>query len=122
MNRIFEGYSQKFPFSREVLIIDENRNTWILKPDRSQALKNHSPDGFNWGYGGSGPAQLALAMLLEVTNDEQITLAHYHDFTYQVIGAIPSQETNWVIKEQKIIAWLTERGLIYGTDYQSTLA
>ena len=25
-------------------------------------LWNHSPDGFNWGYGGSGPAQLALAL------------------------------------------------------------
>lgn len=25
----------------------------------------HSPDGFNWGYNGSGPAQAALAILLE---------------------------------------------------------
>lgn len=25
--------------------------------------KNHSPDGFNWGYPGSGPAQLAYAIL-----------------------------------------------------------
>jgi Family of unknown function (DUF6166) len=24
-------------------------------------LWNHSPTGFEWGYGGSGPAQLALA-------------------------------------------------------------
>jgi len=28
-------------------------------------LMNHSPDGFNWGYGGSGPAQLALAILAD---------------------------------------------------------
>jgi hypothetical protein len=26
-------------------------------------LRNHSPTGFEWGYGGSGPAQLALAIL-----------------------------------------------------------
>lgn len=26
-------------------------------------LANHSPDGFAWGYPGSGPAQLALAIL-----------------------------------------------------------
>jgi Family of unknown function (DUF6166) len=25
-------------------------------------LHNHSPTGFEWGYGGSGPAQLALAL------------------------------------------------------------
>ena len=26
-------------------------------------LCNHSPDGLSWGYGGSGPAQTALAIL-----------------------------------------------------------
>jgi Family of unknown function (DUF6166) len=25
-------------------------------------LRNHSPTGFEWGFGGSGPAQLALAL------------------------------------------------------------
>jgi hypothetical protein len=25
-------------------------------------LRNHSPTGFEWGYGGSGPAQLSLAL------------------------------------------------------------
>ena len=110
MNRIFEGYSQSNPFSREVLIIDENRSVRILKPERSQCVKNHSPDGFNWGYAGSGPAQLALAILLEVTNDEAKALAHYHDFERQAIAAIKSQETNWEIEENKIIEWLAERG------------
>jgi hypothetical protein len=28
-------------------------------------LWNHSPTGFEWGYGGSGPAQLALALLAD---------------------------------------------------------
>lgn len=28
-------------------------------------LRNHSPAGFGWGYAGSGPAQLALAMLAD---------------------------------------------------------
>lgn len=36
----------------------------ILIPQESQKVINHSPDGFAWGYGGSGPAQLALAILL----------------------------------------------------------
>ena len=106
MNRIFQGFAQINPFSREVLIIDENLTAKILRPERSQAVKNHSPDGFNWGYAGSGPAQLALAMLLEVTNDEAKALAHYHNFERQVIASITSQTTNWEIEEQKIIAWL----------------
>jgi len=28
-------------------------------------LFDHSPSGFEWGYGGSGPAQLALALLAD---------------------------------------------------------
>ncbi len=28
-------------------------------------IRNHSPSGFEWGYGGSGPAQLALALLAD---------------------------------------------------------
>ena len=106
MKRTFEGISHQFPFSRTVMIEDENKSVRELKPDRSQALKNHSPDGFNWGYAGSGCAQLALALLLEVTNSEAIALRHYHAFTHQVIAAISSQEANWRIPEQKIVEWL----------------
>lgn len=41
-----------------------------LDPRPSQKVRNHSPDGFNWGYGGSGPAQLALAILLHFMPEE----------------------------------------------------
>lgn len=37
-----------------------------IPPERSLAAYNHSPTGFEMGYSGSGPAQLALAILLEV--------------------------------------------------------
>ena len=45
-------------------------NGKLLSPIQSQSVYNHSPDGFNWGYGGSGPSQLALAILLEFTDKE----------------------------------------------------
>ncbi len=41
-----------------------------LSPDESLKITNHSPDGFMWGYWGSGPSQLALAILLSVTDEE----------------------------------------------------
>jgi hypothetical protein len=39
-------------------------------------LFNHSPTGFGWGYSGSGPAQLALAILcsMGLTNEEAVRL------------------------------------------------
>jgi Family of unknown function (DUF6166) len=54
------------------------RRVWVdereLLPDRSLRVRKHSPDGFNWGYGGSGPAQLALALLRELTTEEMAIL------------------------------------------------
>lgn len=46
-----------------------------LSPKQSRKIYNHSPDGFNWGYGGSGPAQLALAVLLKLGADKGIAVA-----------------------------------------------
>jgi hypothetical protein len=56
-----------------------------LDPGRSQKIWNHSPDGFNWGYSGSGPAQLALAILLEIKGSPN----GYQIFKDEVIAAIP---------------------------------
>lgn len=55
---------------------------------RSLELANHSPSGFDWGYGGSGPAQLALALLLDYTDDEDIALAHYTAFKNRVVSQL----------------------------------
>lgn len=41
----------------------------LLSPRASQRLHFHS-DGFEWGYGGAGPTQLALAILLDALDDE----------------------------------------------------
>lgn len=66
--------------TREVYI---NGNS--LSPTASQKLRNHSPDGFNWGYGGSGPAQLALAILLVYMVAEE-ALSIYQDFKFKVVA------------------------------------
>ena len=40
-------------------------------------LYNHSPTGFEWGYSGSGPAQLALALLADHLGNGEAALSHY---------------------------------------------
>lgn len=54
-----------------------------------QDLRNHSPTGFEWGYGGSGPAQLALAILADHLGDDHAALALYQDFKFNVVAALP---------------------------------
>lgn len=55
-----------------------------LSPKPSQSVFNHSPDGFNWGYQGSGPTQLALAILLQY-GSQQFAVRYYHDFLTDVL-------------------------------------
>lgn len=71
-------------------------------------LRNHSPDGFEWGYGGSGPAQLALAMLADACGDSELATRHYQDFKFQRIAGLPRDE-EWEIAQADILAWLKAR-------------
>ena len=57
-----------------------------LTPDRSLELVRHSPAGFEWGYVGSGPAQLACALLLDYYDDENVAHQHYIQFRNEVIS------------------------------------
>jgi len=71
---------------------DASRTAYLdgnyLSPERSQKVYNHSPDGFNVGYGGSGPAQLALAILLELT-DQESAVAKHQQFKWTYIATMP---------------------------------
>jgi uncharacterized protein (DUF2249 family) len=61
-------------------------------------LWNHSPDGFNWGYGGSGPAQLALAMLAYEYSDA-IALALHQQFKWKLVSSLPDI---WEVTSAKV--------------------
>ena len=49
----------------------------------------HSPAGFEWGYGGSGPADLALNILLAATGDRDFSARHHQDFKWQYVSRLP---------------------------------
>ena len=68
-----------------VLNLSEHRR---LSPDRSLDVVNHSPSGFEWGYAGSGPAQLACGLLLDYYDDAQIAREHYIAFRTRVISQL----------------------------------
>ena len=86
----------------------QSRNVYMdsvwLDPAPSQAIRNHSPDGFNWGYGGSGPAQLALAILLKFTSQENAR-RWYHPFKWAVVARLP-QERDFILTGDQVQSWL----------------
>lgn len=78
-----------------------------LDPSRSQSIINHSPDGFSWGYAGSGPAQLALALLLEFA-DEDFARRYHQEFKTDVIAKLPDMR-HFEMTEQQVKLWITRQ-------------
>lgn len=70
-------------------------------PVPSQELHNHSPDGFNWGYIGSGAAQLALALLLDAGIEEPLKL--HQKFK---VAKVAQWGDTWKISTDEIQEWV----------------
>ena len=68
-------------------------NNRPLGVSKSLKVVNHSPDGFNWGYGGSGPSQLALAIMLELV-PRQVAYQNYMRLKWEVIALLPQSDFN----------------------------
>ena len=62
-------------------------------------LWNHSPTGFEWGYGGSGPAQLALALLADQLSDDEAVELH-HEFKREVVAKFDPR--GWTLTGEQI--------------------
>lgn len=67
--------------------IDRDDGAARLLPARTDIV-NHSPDGFEFGYGGSGPAQLALAMCAHAAGDV-VARQVYQQFKREVVAVLP---------------------------------
>jgi hypothetical protein len=63
-------------------------------------LRNHSPSGFNWGFGGSGPAQAALAIVAHCTGDDELALRVYQRFKEAVIAKLGER---WDITSRQVL-------------------
>jgi len=83
-------------------LLPDGEDTYLY-PEPSQKLHNHSPDGFNWGFGGSGPAQLALALLLDATSDPKTALEFYQQFKWDKVACWGEL---WSITRSEILLWL----------------
>jgi hypothetical protein len=69
-----------------------------LHPERSLKVRCHSPTGFEWGYTGSGPAQTALAICLEIFPTEWMANALYQSFKFAFVCSWKDDEFTEVIE------------------------
>ena len=72
---------------------------------------HHSPDGFEWGYGGSGPADLAMAILADAApelfddaEEPPIPARFYQQFKHDVVSRLP--RSGWLMDQAAVLAWV----------------
>ncbi len=71
------------------------------------AFLNKSPTGFNWGYGGSGPAQLAFGLLWHaLLGNAGQALELHQRFKW---GVVSKWETTWAITQRDIMHWVADQ-------------
>ena len=87
--------------SREVWV-----NGRLLDPGESQALHNHSPTAFCWGYGGDGPAQLALSVALALTDRDTAEREH-QTLKTRFLGK--GRDNDLEMESDAIAQWLRRR-------------
>jgi Family of unknown function (DUF6166) len=91
---------QRTELGAVVLVRQEQVRTKVLRLRTD--LRNHSPTGFEWGYGGSGPAQLALALCADATGDDARALKVYQRFKWRCISGIKGDK--WQMSQDEILA------------------
>ena len=67
---------------------------------------NHSPTGLEWGYGGSGPAQLALT-LLGAVRDKPFAMTYYQRFKQDVVASL--KYDRWDLTRNDIELWCSTK-------------
>ncbi len=70
----------------EVMVVHPEGGREPLDPRLD--LRAHSHCGFNYGYAGSGPAQLALALLADALGDDERALRVYQTFKFKVVSRL----------------------------------
>jgi len=83
----------------QVIMVKENGREYPLKH-----IERHSPDGSNWGYGGSGPADTALSILTDCLGEERANELYQH-FKWAFVAG---WEDEFEITEEVIREWAKE--------------
>jgi hypothetical protein len=68
-------------------------------------LENRSPTGFECGYVGSGPRQLALAILADFLGEDELAVRLSWRFMEEIIAGLP-RDREWQITSEEIARWV----------------
>lgn len=102
---VYTGHPEKAGGPCKVVVVG-NGDPYDLDPRFD--IERRSPTGFQWGHGGSGPAQLALALLADATGNDDLAYRYHQSLKWDVISRVP-QKRGWSFTRRYILDWLARR-------------
>lgn len=124
MSEFDDKYLTEYPLSGGVMLEQRGREIWTNVPHRVM----HHGSGYNWGYSGSGPAELALNILENYAyrpgvpsggkvscfkgKCSRLAWNLHQKFKAEIISNVP--RAGGFLPAEKIIGWIDENwdGLI----------
>jgi len=85
----------------------EGPQVYVVRGGRPVPLRHierHSPTGFEWGYSGSGPADLALSILADYLGGEAAAEELKGSFKDEIVARLP--RSAWMLTEEALQAFL----------------
>jgi hypothetical protein len=106
--KVYRGYRKMTPGNRDEPPVTSECVVMVEMPSGGKRplrprndIRNHSPTGFEWGYGGSGPAQLALALVADCCGRKAASNgAIYQRVKAKLIAGLPHD--GWMLTEEQI--------------------
>lgn len=119
---VYRGYGPGSTAGEHLVVVEQGRD--LARPLRH--VVKHSPDGFSWGYAGSGPAELARCILIDALDAEPdcgecggkgcllcdggYTVpgpGMYQGFKFEAIAVLPA-DCDWQMDQADVLAWVVE--------------
>ena len=94
--KIFKGKRSKEGVGEQLIVVQDNGDEYLL-----EHIERHSPNGFQWGYSGSGPADTALSILTDCLGMGPASQL-YQMFKWEFVARWGDE---WSISEEKIREW-----------------
>lgn len=89
-----------------------------LPLEPSLRVANHSPTGFEWAYRGSGPHQLALALLLDAGIEPGEARRIHGDFVTEVVSRLAP--AGWILSRAEVVRFADAKRLDPGQPKERT--
>jgi hypothetical protein len=104
MHAVAHYLGTRSPAGADVVRVHADGSTSPLDPRYD--LGSHGFCGFEWGYGGSGPSQLALALLADATGDDDLAAELHAAFKWARVAALA--HAGWTMTRDEVRAWVVD--------------